>query len=173
MQGDRDAFGGLASQNLQRLVGTAGLILRSRDAADDAAQDALVRAWRDLPSLRDPDRFQAWLYRVLVRTCHDQLRRSASRSAIRRVGPGVDVTTADPADNVAERAAIDAGLSRLTPDQRTVLVLRYYLDLSLEEIAGVLGVPVGTVKSRTHRALEAMHAALAAEDRRPVQESTA
>lgn len=173
MQGDRDAFGALADQHMRRMVGTAGLMLRSRDAADDAAQEALVRAWRDLPSLRDPDRFQPWLYRVLVRTCHDHLRRSASRSAIHRVDQALDLATADPADSVAERDAVDAGLSRLTPDQRTILVLRYYLDLSLEEISGVIGVPVGTVKSRTHRALRAMHAAMAAEERRPVQEPTA
>lgn len=172
MRGDREAFGALASQSLRRLVGTAGLILGSRDSAEDAAQDALIRAWRDLPTLRDPDRFEGWLYRVLVRACHDQWRRQGSRPTPRGLGDPHPLAIADPADAVVDRAAIDAALARLTPDQRTVLVLRYYLDLTLDDIADAVGVPVGTVKSRIHRSLDAMQAAMAAEARRPAQERT-
>ena len=172
MNGDRDAFGVLASRSLRRLVGTAGLILRSHGAADDVAQEALIRAWRDLPTLRDPDRFEGWLYRVLVRACHDHWRRQGSRPTPRGLGDSRPLTVADPADAVVDRAAIDAALARLTPDQRTVLVLRYYLDLTLDDIADAVGVPVGTVKSRIHRSLDAMQAAMAAEARRPARERT-
>lgn len=165
MGGDREAFGALAARSLPRLVGIAGLILRRHDAAEDAAQEAIVRAWRDLPSLREPDRFDAWLYRLLVRACHDQRRRDAR---------GSDTTSRrdEPADAVpdhtiafADRDAIEAGLRRLTVDQRTVIVLRYYLQLSHPEIALAAQIPVGTVKSRINRALNALQAALAADAR--------
>ena len=165
MHGDRDAFGALASSSLPRLVGTAGLILGNHDVAEDAVQEALVRAWRDLPSLRDADRFDAWLYRVLLRACHDQHRRRAR---------DYDLTTQlhEPTDAVpdhtssfAERDAIQASLRRLTVDQRTILVLRYYLELTHPEIAHVALIPLGTVKSRINRALSALQAELAAETR--------
>ncbi len=172
MNGDREAFGALASRNLGRMVGAAGLMLRSHDGADDAVQEALVRAWRDLPTLRDPDRFEAWLYRVLVRACHDQLRRSASRPTVGDPDDAWPFSVVDPADRLVDRAAIDSALARLTPDQRTVLILRYYLDLTVEQIADIVGVPAGTVKSRTHRALDAMRAAMAAEARHPAREQT-
>lgn len=169
MDGDRDAFGILASRNLARLVGVAGLILRDRHAAEDATQEALVRAWRDLPGLRDPDRFDGWLHRILVRSCHDLRRHAASRPTEEMVGdhPG---RSPDPAEAIARRESIASGLARLTPDQRTVLVLRFYADLSVEEIAEAIDVPAGTVKSRIHRALDALHAAMAADARRPAQE---
>jgi len=164
MSGDRDAFGVLATQSLPRLVGTAGLILGRLDLAEDAAQESLVRAWRDLPSLRDPDRFEAWLYRVLVRACQDEARR-ARRLSMVELAAELPSTVGDPVAAMAERDAIGAGLRRLSLDQRTVLVLRYYLDLSYEEMALALDVPVGTVKSRVSRALPAMRAALEALER--------
>lgn len=165
MSGDREAFGALASRALPRLVGTAGLVLGGRDAAEDAAQEALVRAWRDLPSLKDPDRFDAWLYRVLIRACQDQRRREArgSDNPTHRDRPAHSVP--DHAGAVVDRDAIEAGLRRLTDDQRTVIVLRYYLQLSHPEIAHAAQIPVGTVKSRINRALNALQAALAAEAR--------
>ena len=170
MHGDREAFGALASLSLPRLVGTAGLILGNRDVAQDAAQDALVRAWRDLPRLRDPDRFDGWLYRILVRACHDQRRRRGDRMPGLQSHIGAVYAAPDPAISVTERAAVAAGLARLTPDQRVVLVLRYYLDLPLDAIAEAIGAPAGTVKSRLHRALNAMEAALAAEARATAQQ---
>jgi RNA polymerase sigma-70 factor, ECF subfamily len=164
MGGDRDAFSALASRALPRLVGTAGLILGRVDAAEDAVQESLVRAWRDLPTLRDPDRFEPWLYRVLVRACTDEARRTTRFSRTEAViGPLAAGT--DPADFLAERDAVAAGLRRLDLDHRTVLVLRYYLDLSHPQIANALGVPIGTVKSRISRALPAMRAALDAVER--------
>ena len=164
MSGDRDAFGVLATQSLPRLVGTAGLILGRLDLAEDAAQESLVRAWRDLPSLRDPDRFEAWLYRVLVRACHDEARR-ARRLPVVELAVEPAGTLRDPAAAIAERDAIGAGLRRLSREQRTVLVLRFYLDLSYEDMAVALSVPVGTVKSRVSRALPALRATLEALER--------
>lgn len=164
MGGDREAFTALASRSLPRLVGTAGLILGGRDAAEDAVQESLVRAWRDLPSLRDPERFEAWLYRVLMRACHDEARRARRLTRADAVVEPLGVAS-DHAAAMAERDAIDAVLRRLSLEQRTVLVLRYYLDLSNEDIAVALGLPRGTVKSRVNRALGAMRAELAAVER--------
>lgn len=171
MNGDREAFEMLASGSLQRLVGTAGFILDSREAAEDATQDALIRAWRDLPTLRDPDRFHAWLYRLLVNACHDHRRRDAAYR--RAIGEAPAPVIGDPAEPVVQHAAIRAGLARLTSDHRAVLVLRYYGDLTQEEIAEALGLPSGTVKSRLHRALAAMQAAMAAEAREITKERPA
>jgi RNA polymerase sigma-70 factor, ECF subfamily len=168
MHGDREAFGALASQYLPRLVGTAGLIIGSRDAAEDVAQETLVRAWRDLPTLREPDRFEAWMYRILVRACHDQRRRDR-RSAPLTTQALHPTASPDLADTVARRALVDASLARLTPEQRAVLVLRYYLDMSLPDMSAALGIPVGTVKSRLHRAHGAIEAAMAAEVRGPAE----
>ena len=168
MHGDREAFGALASRCLPRLVGTAGLILGSRDAAEDAAQEALVRAWRDLPMLREPNRFDAWIYRILVRACHDQRRRDRRTAPISSddLHPGA---SPDVAEGVARRALVAASLARLTSEQRAVLVLRYYLDMSLPDMSAALGIPLGTVKSRLHRALNAIEAAMAAEVRGPAE----
>ena len=164
MHGDREAFGALATRCLPRLVGTAGLILGSRDAAEDVAQEALVRAWRDLPTLREPDRFDAWIHRILVRACHDHRRRDR-RTALPATHYLLPEGSPDVADAVARRAHVAASLARLTQEQRTVLVLRYYLDMSLPDMSAALGVPIGTVKSRLHRALSAIEAAMAAEVR--------
>jgi RNA polymerase sigma-70 factor (ECF subfamily) len=164
MHGDRDAFGILAERRLARLVGTAGLILRDADAADDAAQEALVRAWRDLPGLREPDRFDAWLHRILVRACGDQLRRRG-RDAARRSDVMPELVGTDEAARHADRDEMDRALDRLGVEQRTAVVLHYYLGLSHPEIAEVIAQPIGTVKSRISRALDHLQAALAADAR--------
>jgi RNA polymerase sigma-70 factor (ECF subfamily) len=164
MHGDQDAFGILAERALPRLVGTAGLILRDADAADDAAQETLVRAWRDLPGLRDPDRFDPWLHRILVRACGDQARR---RQRDRRdVAATIPAEAApDAAQGLADRDEMERALGRLTIEQRTAVVLHYYLGLSHPEVAEAIGQPIGTVKSRLSRALDALQAALAADAR--------
>ncbi len=164
MHGDRDAFGILAERRLPRLMGTAGLILRDADAADDAAQEALVRAWRDLRGLRDPDRFDAWLHRILVRACGDQARRlQRDRARIAREVP--TGSESDRSQGLADRDEMKRALGRLNADQRTAVVLHYYLGLSHPEIAEATGQPIGTVKSRLSRSLDILQAALAADAR--------
>lgn len=163
--GDMAAFETLVREVSGRLVGVAFRILRELPTAEDAVQQALITAWRELPSLRDPERFDAWLYRILVRACAAEARRSG------RWRPGVrDISPDAPADStalgrVAERDELERGFRRLTPDQRAVIVLRYWRDLRQEEIAETLGIPVGTVKSRLHHATTALRAALEAEAR--------
>ncbi len=159
-RGDHDAFALLAGAAIGRLDGAARLILRDSELARDAVQEALVRAWRDLPGLRDPDRFEAWLHRLLVHACMDQIR------ARRRFRLEVELRPTDdppePAvdDVVALRDELDRGFRRLGPEQRAVLVLHYYVGLPLPEVAAALGLPLGTAKSRLARALEALRATL-------------
>jgi RNA polymerase sigma-70 factor (ECF subfamily) len=164
-RGDHDAFAELAGAAISRLDSAAWLILRDPEQAADAVQNALVRAWRDLPTLRDPDRFDAWLHRLLVRSCIDEARR------LRRHRIDVELTAldgparADHESSVADRDQIERGFLRLEPEMRAVIVLHHYLDLSLPDVAATLGIPVGTVKSRLHRALGLMRAALDADAR--------
>jgi len=164
-RGDHDAFAELAAAAISRLDGAAWLILRDPDQAKDAVQNALVRAWRDLPTLRDPDRFDAWLHRLLVRACIDEARR------LRRHRVDVELSEIHaPAvggveSDVADRDQLERGFLRLDPELRAVIVLHHYLDLTLPDVAATLGIPVGTAKSRLHRALGLMRAALDADAR--------
>ena len=151
-RGDRDAFAALAAPRLDRLFATAALILRDRGHAEDAMQEALVRAWRDLPSLRDPARLDAWLRRLLVNACRDESRRGRRHESNIRLLPDHDRPTPDSSTALADRDAIDRGLAQLSLDHRTVIVHHYYLGLPLAEIADALGIPVGTAKSRLHHA---------------------
>jgi RNA polymerase sigma-70 factor (ECF subfamily) len=164
--GDREAFAVLAAGAVDRLHALARLILRDADLAQDATQDALVRAWRDLPTLRDVERFDAWLHRLIVRSCTDAARRR------RRWRRSITALPAEPVAPdrtaaLAERDQLERGLRRLTSAQQTILVLHFYLDLTPTELAETLDIPVGTAKSRLHYAVEALRAALAAEERRP------
>jgi RNA polymerase sigma-70 factor (ECF subfamily) len=164
-RGDHDAFAALAGAAITRLDSAAWLILRDAEQAKDAVQNALVRAWRDLPTLRDPDRFDAWLHRLLVNACLDEARR------LQRHRLDVELTTifspeiADIQSAFADREQLERGFARLTPELRAVIVLHHYLDLPLPAVAATLGIPVGTVKSRLHRALAQMRAALEADAR--------
>jgi RNA polymerase sigma-70 factor (ECF subfamily) len=164
--GDPDAFAALAAPRLDRLFATASLILRDRGRAEDAVQDALVRAWRDLRSLRDPGRFDAWLRRLVVNACRDQSRRHRRHEANIRLLPDHDRPTADASGTLADSDAIERGLAELSTDHRAVIVHHYFLDLSLPEIADALGIPVGTAKSRLHHARIALRAAIGQEPRR-------
>lgn len=159
-RGDRDAFAALAAPRIDRLFATATLILRDRGRAEDAVQEALVRAWRDLRSLRDPQRLDAWLRRLLVNACRDESRRGRCHEANIRLLPDHDRPTADTSGELADRDAIDRGLQLLSTDHRAVIVHHYYLGLSLSEIADVLDIPVGTAKSRLHHARSALRAAI-------------
>jgi RNA polymerase sigma-70 factor, ECF subfamily len=163
--GDREAYADLIRVRGDRLYALAQRILRDVDRADDALQEALVIAWRDLPGLRDPGRFDAWLHRLVVRACLAEATRERRRIANLRVLP-IDVPNADDDFlNVADRDQLERGFRRLTPQQRGLLVLRHFEGRELTEIAGILGIPVGTARSRLHHAHRAMRAALDAEDR--------
>lgn len=162
--GDREAFGVLAGASVDRLYAIARLILRDTELAEDATQDALIRAWRDLPTLRDVERFDAWLYRLLVRSCTDIARRR------RRWGAELTIVSHEPAEpdrasELADRDELERGLRRLNDAQRSILVLTFYVGLPPSEVADALDIPVGTAKSRLHYAIEALRAALAADAR--------
>jgi len=163
-RGDHEAFEVLAAAAADRLFAIARLILRDRDGAQDAVQEALVHAWRELPRLRDPDRFGAWLHRLVVNACADQGRHQRRWSSEIRVIP-VEPTTDDGARSLADRDELERGFRRLKPEQRVVVVLHHYLGLPLPEVAETLGIPVGTAKSRLHYAMEALRAALEADAR--------
>jgi RNA polymerase sigma-70 factor, ECF subfamily len=163
-RGDREAFGVLAGGAVDRLYAIARMILRDTELAEDAAQEALVRAWRDLPTLRDVERFDAWLYRLLVNACADvgrHRRRWRSEITVLPTEPSEPDRTA----HVADRDQLERGLRRLNDAQRTILTLNFYLGLSQREMADMLGIPFGTVRSRLHYAIEALRAAIAAEER--------
>jgi RNA polymerase sigma-70 factor (ECF subfamily) len=162
--GDRDAFSALAASVVDRLYATAMLILRDHSLADDATQETIVRAWRDLPALRDPDRFDAWLRRLLVNACHDEGRRRRRNPEIALL-PSHEPSVVDSSTGLAERDALERGFRRLTPDHRTAVVLHHYVGLSLAEVAEAIGIPVGTAKSRVHHATQALRAALEADAR--------
>ena len=165
-RGDHEAFEVLATSAGDRLYAVARLILRSADLAEDAVQEALVHAWRQLPSLRDPDRFDAWLLRLVVNACADQGRQLQRWSE--QVRPlTLDVPIDDDTGSVADREQLERGFNRLTPEQRAVVVLHHYSGFSAAEIAEMLGIPAGTARSRLHYATEAMRAALEADARQP------
>lgn len=170
MRGDQDAFGSLAAAVIGRLSGAASLMLRDPDAADDAVQEALVRAWRDLPGLRDPARFEAWLQRIMVRACHDQLRQRRRESANEREQDPGKAMAADEIAMVADRDELMAAMGGLSNPQRAAVVLHYFVGMSHSQIAEVMGDPVGTVKARLRRSLGYLQAALAAEARLGVGE---
>jgi RNA polymerase sigma-70 factor (ECF subfamily) len=166
-RGDREAFGVLAGGAVDRLYAIARLILRDTELAEDATQDALVRAWRDLPTLRDVERFDAWIYRLVVRSCADvgrHRRRWRAQIAILPTEPAEP----DRASELADRDQLERGLRRLNDAQRTILILHFYLGLSPGEAADALEIPVGTAKSRLHYAIDALRAALAADERASV-----
>ena len=169
-RGDREAFTHVAFALSDRLFAVAHRILRDFDAAGDALQVALLRIWRDLPSLKDPDRIEAWAYRALVRACHDELRTRRRQVPTLRLLPPDGASEPDPALGVADREQLDRAFRKLPVEQRAAIVLQYYRDLTLPEIAEVLQVPVGTVRSRLHYAKRALRAAVEADARPPARE---
>jgi RNA polymerase sigma-70 factor, ECF subfamily len=170
--GDEEAFASLAVAAGDRLHAVAHRILRDIDLAEDATQQALLAVWRDLPQLRDPARFDAWSYRLLVRACYSEARRTRRWAPNLRLLP-VDVASAtDDSDMVVDRDQLERGFRRLSVEHRAVVVLHHYLDMPLEEVAETLGVPVGTVRSRLHHAMRGLRAALDADARPTAREAT-
>jgi RNA polymerase sigma-70 factor (ECF subfamily) len=164
-RGDHDAFGSLVGASIARLEAVARLILRDADLARDAVQEAYVRAWRDLPGLRDPARFDAWLHRLTVNACLDALRRKRRRPIEVELSPIIDPPTGDTTALVADRDELERGFRLLGPDHRAILVLHYYVGMSISAVAETLDIPVGTAQSRLHRALGELRAAMAADER--------
>lgn len=166
MTGDRAAFNELARLSIARLYAVAQLILRDPDRASDATQEALVAAWRDLSALRDADRFEAWLHRVLIRTCHREARRHRQRLTIEvRELPLDKHAGTDELPSVFDRDQLERGFRRLGVEERAIVVLHHAEGFTLTEIADILGLPLGTVKSRLHRGIQTMRAALDADAR--------
>jgi len=166
------AFAGLADRHLARAYRLATLLLGSEQEAQDAVQDAAVTAWERFGDLRDRERFDAWFDRILVNGCRDRLRRRGRVRLIEIDGsPELSSPSSDGAGSVAERDALRGALARLSPDHRLIVVLRYYGDLSLEEIADRTGERLGTVKSRLHYGLDALRAAYDAAARLPGEAS--
>jgi RNA polymerase sigma-70 factor (ECF subfamily) len=168
MRGDHDAFAALINASANRMYALASQILRDTDRAQDATQEAIVRAWRELPRLCDPERFEAWLRRMVVNACYDEGRRTRRRAEVSLVHL-VDRQTADSTAGFVESERIDRAFRRLPLDQRTTLVLQHKFGMSHVDIAETLGIPVGTVKSRIRYGIAAMRAALEADDRLAAQ----
>jgi RNA polymerase sigma factor (sigma-70 family) len=168
--GDREAYELLARASVDRLFATACRVIGDADRAEDAVQATLVSIWRDLGSLRDPDRFEAWTYRLVARHCLTELRRRR-RVDIRALA--TDDRLAARTDELRDaevRDQLEQALRALSPDHRTVVVLHHYVGLPLTEVAEILGVPYGTVGSWLHHALRALRAAVEAGERTPLAE---
>jgi RNA polymerase sigma-70 factor (ECF subfamily) len=165
-RGDREAFAVLVHQVSDSLYSVAYRILRDTGLAEDALQNALVLAWRRLPKLRDPDRFEAWIHRILVHACYDESQRSRLRAAVTLM-PGARMSSPDDSDAVVNRDELERAYVRLSLEQRAVFVLHHYLGLPLVEVAETLGIPAGTARSRLHYAILGLREALRAE-REPI-----
>jgi RNA polymerase sigma-70 factor, ECF subfamily len=163
--GDEEAFASIARGSADRLFAVAHRILRDVGRAEDAVQQTLVTAWRQLPELREVDRFDAWIHRILVHACYAEARRARRWSSNVRALPTDGSTVPDTSVGVATRDALERGFRRLPPEQSAVFVLHHYLGWQLGEIAETLGVPLGTVKSRIHYATTSLRAALEADAR--------
>ena len=163
--GDEEAFASLAVGVGNRLHAVAHRILRDIGLAEDATQQALLTIWRDLPQLRDPAHFDAWSYRVLVRACYAEARRSRQWSPNLRILPAREPVESETLRTIVDRDQLERGFRRLSIDHRAVVVLHHYLDMPLETVAETLGVPIGTVRSRLHHAMRGLRAALDADAR--------
>lgn len=159
-RGDRDAFEMIARASIDRLYAIARRVLRDPTLAEDAVQDCLFRAWRDLRALRDPARIDAWLYRLLLNACRDEQRRRRRRPEPVDLGLMDTRSAEEPLAAVHRRDEIERGFARLSVDHRMALVLRHYVGLRPAEIARVLSIPEGTATSRIHYGQLALRAVL-------------
>jgi len=174
-RGDRDAFASIAAASADRCYALAYRILRDPHRAQDAAQQALLGAWRDLPTLRDIQRFDAWLRRLVVNACYIEARaerRWTAKVRVLGVAPG---PTPDIAISIAARDELESAFRRLSPEHRAVVVLHHHLGYQLAEIAETLGIPAGTARSRLHHAVRLLRAVLDSDSAAgsPAEERTA
>ena len=164
-RGDADAFAALARLSADRLFAVAIRVTRDRHRAEDALQQTLIAAWKELPRLRDPERFEAWTYRLVVRFAVQEARGGRRPQREIYALPRHQPSQPDESSAIARRDQLERGFARLTPEQRAVTVMHFYVGLSLAEISDALGVPLGTVGSRLHYAKRALRAALEADER--------
>jgi len=162
--GDRDAFAALVQLTSDGLYALAARILRDNVLAEDALQGALITVWRQLPTLRDPDRFEAWVRRLLVHACYAEARRRRTWAANVQVLPVDGPAGPDAYPSIDDRDALDRAFRRLTVQQRAVFVLHHHLGLQLTEVADTLGIPAGTARSRLHYATRVLRAAIEADE---------
>ena len=173
MRGDEEAFDLLLGRFGDSLHSVAHRILRDTTLAQDATQEALLDAWRNLPRLRDPDRFEAWVYRLLVNACYSEARRERRHSGNLRLLPVDEQVESDQASRIATQDQLDRAFRQLSLEHRTVVVLVHYLGQTPSEAAATMGTPVGTARSRLHYALQHLRSALEAEARVPARVGTA
>ncbi len=164
-RGDREAFDELARMAGDRCMAIAFRILRDFDLADDAVQTALLTAWTEIRALRNPDRFEPWLHRILTHACYAEARRRRRWSEGIRLLPAESAHGFDSTQTVDDRDQLERAFRRLTVEQRAVLVYHHYLGLPLPEVADRIGIPIGTVKSRMFHAKRALQASLEADAR--------
>jgi len=144
------------------------MILRDEYAAQDAVQEACIEAWRSLPGLREPDAFEGWIRRLLMRACFRHIRKHKRTNALEiQLTPTDEPTTLGHERQLDIHDQLERGLARLAPELRAVVVLVYYLDLPYVQAAEAMGVPVGTMKSRLNRATQVLRAEIEADDRMP------
>jgi RNA polymerase sigma-70 factor (ECF subfamily) len=171
-RGDKAAYGLLAGAIADRFLAVAKRILRDQDLAEDATQQALLAIWQGLPRLRDPGRFEAWSYRLLVHACYTEGRKERRWMPNLRLLPAEEAMASDDLSSVVDREQLERGFRRLSIDHRAVVVLYHYLDKPLDEIASILEIPVGTAHSRLHHAMRGLRAALEADLRPTAREAS-
>ena len=166
-QGDAEAFDALARTVGDRCMAIACRILRDADQAEDAVQAALIVAWRELRTLRDPDRFEPWLHRILTNECYAEAKRHQRWTVDLRILPVEEPSQPGEFLTVNDRDQLERAFRRLTLEQRAILVFHHYLGLPLPEVADWLAIPFGTAKSRLHYATAALRASIEADARTP------
>ena len=168
--GDQEAFADLVYAIADRFLAVSHRILGDIDIAEDATQQALLGVWQDLPQLRDPARFEAWSYRLLVRACYAEGRRSRRWAPNLRLLSVDEPMVLDGTSAVADRDQLERAFRRLSLNHRTVVVLHHYLDLPLDRVADIVGTPRGTVGSRLHYATRQLRSALIADAQQTARE---